>query len=330
MPWCPGCKTEYQTGVTMCSDCKIELVDDLDEVSALIPFFQAEDKKVAEKLVKFFNYSDLESSVQYDEENDIYVVLIDPSMQNEAKKLYQAFYFVERERMEKGESDVFSIKIEENDQEDPESKEVTDESDINDTSDESDDKATDDLSLESEDDADKEKDTEETSGDEKDAFDDEDDNSHTYVMKADQYKDLSSTVWIFLIFGIGGLIFVLLNILHVLSIFNGWIPNTVMGALFLFFIYIALSTNKKATKIKSEIDAENKLTKDINNWLKTNVNKEFLASISDEKVSKELNFLSQNDIIKEMLMKEFGAQNMAYLDRLIEEYYVKTFDDTAE
>lgn len=33
MPWCPKCKAEYREGFTKCSDCKVELVSELDEVS---------------------------------------------------------------------------------------------------------------------------------------------------------------------------------------------------------------------------------------------------------------------------------------------------------
>lgn len=32
MPFCPKCKVEYRKGFTMCSDCKIELVDSLDNI----------------------------------------------------------------------------------------------------------------------------------------------------------------------------------------------------------------------------------------------------------------------------------------------------------
>lgn len=29
MPWCPKCKTEFREGVTVCSDCQAELVEEL-------------------------------------------------------------------------------------------------------------------------------------------------------------------------------------------------------------------------------------------------------------------------------------------------------------
>lgn len=328
MPWCPNCKAEYQPGFTVCSDCKVELVEDIKESENLVPFFQADDKKIAEKLAKFFQYSDLNSKIEYDEANDSYHVLIPPKQLMEAKKLYQAFYYVERERLEQGESDLFdteeiSDSLSDND--------VSSDSDMDHNSDQS--ETNDDLNYQSIDnhslDLDSEKDTEkmnnETPSDEINAFDEDERTSNLYIMKADQYKDLTGTVWVFWTFGVLGLVFVLLNILGVLNILNGWIPNTVMGILFLFFLYVAITTNQKATKVKAEIDKENKMTEKINNWLKLNVTEDFLSSLHDDNVSEEVNFIRIIDTIKELLIKEFGHQNLSYLDRLIEEFYNENF-----
>ena len=41
-----------------------------------IPFFQGEKRIIAEKLANFFEYSDLESKIHYDQENDVYVLSI--------------------------------------------------------------------------------------------------------------------------------------------------------------------------------------------------------------------------------------------------------------
>lgn len=322
MPWCPNCKAEYQEGFTECSDCKIELVDDIKEAEVLVPFFQAEDKRIAEKLVKFFLYSDLNASYEYDEENEVYVVSIPPKKQLQAKKLYQAFSYVERERIMNGESDLI-----------PSEENVSDEN----ASDEAEDTGhdTDAADAEAEDDTyenqppeyeDESTDNNNTPSDEVTAFDEQDVEPAVYVMKSDQYKDLTGTVWVFLLFGVAGLIFVILNIVGTLSFLNGWIPETVMGIMFLAFIYIALSTNKKAKTVQAEIDAENSLTEKINEWLKQNVTESFLESIHNENISDELNYIKKTDTIKEMLIKEFGSQNLAYLDRLIEEYYTQNFE----
>jgi hypothetical protein len=92
------------------------------------------------------------------------------------------------------------------------------------------------------------------------------------------------------------------------------------------FIYIAISTNQKAKKVQAEIDTENKLTEKINQWLKSNITESFLSSIHNDTISEELNYLKIVDTIKELLLKEFGTQNLSYLDRLIEEYYSNTID----
>lgn len=317
MPWCPNCKAEYQEGYTVCSDCKTELVDDIKEAEVLVPFFQADDKKVAEKLVKFFHYSDVNASYEYNEENEVYVVSISPKKQMEAKKLYQAFYFVERERLMTGESDL--LDTEEAD-EAPADSIATDSS----PSEESEDgyeyvSVPDELNEEDNYDQD-------TPSDEITAFDDEEvEELGVYVMKADQYKDLTGTVGVFLFFGVVGIVFVILNLIGTLSFLNGWIPILVMSALFLSFLYIALSTHQKAKKIQVEINAENELTEKINTWLKQNVTESFLSSLHNEDISDELNYMKKTDKIKEMLLSDFGPQNLSYLDRLIEEFYTQTY-----
>lgn len=351
MPWCPKCRTEYRDGVTECADCKTALVDRLDD--ELIPFFQAEDKRVADRLSDFFEYSGLKSAVFRDEENDCYIVAIDPKKQMEAKKLYQAFYFVERERMLKGESDIFTKLEDEQAQEADEPASDDEKPDETATGSSSDDEKPDEavkenssadeespfVIIEEEDDLEKSEDYEaDEAKDSKNSLakggrtsseaSSEEDDSTEYVMKADRYKDLTGTVWMFLIFGLGGLVFVLLNILGILKILTGWLPNTIMAALFIFFLYVSLSTAIRAKKLKAEIAAEEELTKKINDWLAGNVTKDFLKKISDENASSEVNYLEQVAAIKEMLEKEFGKQNPAYIDRLIEEYYNKTFGET--
>jgi len=334
MPWCPNCRTEYQDGATVCSDCKTALVDRLED--ELIPFFQSEDKKIADKLSNFFQYSNLKSGVIYDEENDCYIVTIDPKKQLEAKKLYQAFYFVERERILKGESD--SLEHEESELDDttdeeqsvvPEEAETLsdDESSVVIIEEDDEDMSEEESNLTDNDknEAIASKESDNSSGKSSEQADDT-----TYVMKSERYNDLTGTVWLFMIFGIAGLIFVLLNVIGVISLFGNWLPNVILTVLFLFFIAVAISTNKRAKKLKAEIAAEEELTKKINEWLASNVTEEFLKEISDENATTEVNYLKQVAAIKDMLTKEFGQQNPAYLDRLIDEYYTGKFDKVVE
>lgn len=334
MPWCPKCKTEYQEGFTVCSDCKIDLVEELPEETNFIPFFQADNKMIADKLVKYFNYSELKTELQYDETNQVYIISVPAKKEKQAKKLYQAFYFVERERLANSKlTHSSTTSSDENNGSDNDEIGV-DISDDNNEADDSTNTVPDDMVAES-----SPLPYEEASASSLDEFAydaeipeaddtgmDDNQSSSSYVMKADQYKDLAGTVWVFLFFGIAGLIFVILNLVGILSLFKGWIPNLVLGALFLFFLYIAISTQKKAKSIQAEIEAEEKLTEEINSWLEQNLNESFIQSLRDENISDELNYIKLTDTVKEMLINEFGSQNLAYLDRLIEEFYNKTYD----
>jgi hypothetical protein len=296
MPWCPNCNAEYQDGYTECSDCGVALVDSIEEDIELVPFFQAEDKKIAEKLVSYLKYSNMPSEMSYSEENEVYLVNIPPRMEKEARKLYQAFYYVEREN-------IANDKTNSDQTEDPMVEELVEDVEP----------------LHSE-----EGETEDHL-DLAEAAEDEGLEKGPYVFKADRYKDLAGTVGIFLFFGVVGLVFVILNMAGILTILNGWLPNVIMGALFLSFLYVAFSTRQKAQKIRDEIAVENKLTDDINVWLKGNVTKDYLATIHSDSISEELNYIKMTDTIKELLIKNFGKQNLSYLDRLVEEYYNNNF-----
>ncbi len=341
MPWCPKCNAEYQEGFTVCSDCGVELVENLEEEEILVPFFQAEDKRIADKLASFYQYSNMPASVTFDEENELYIVNIPPKAEKEARKLYQAFYFVERDNIANG---LYNDDNTEGEYSTEETDTLGDTSSDQATGDAADQTAEaseegPEIELFDEELNEDELNEEEAEvytpkakpgkikiADEADTDIEPEEDTRTYVMKADKYKDLAGTVWIFLIFGIAGLIFVLLNVFGILTVFNGWLPNTIMGILFLFFLYVGISTNQKAKKLRSEIAAENEMTEKINAWFKEHFTEEFIATLYNNTISEELNYIKLTDAVKELLLKEFGPQNLAYLDHLIEDYYNSNFD----
>ncbi|NLL72571.1 MAG: hypothetical protein GX237_03495 [Clostridiales bacterium] len=292
------------------------------------PFFQGEKRSVTEKLAKFFEQSDLESKIHFDEEKLVYILSVPTDKEKEAKKLYQAFYFAERERIENMENDESnSDSLEEYDQsnvingnlfDEDISEEVKEEIALSESS------SSDIPSSENPEDSQDTQDTEETPDSTTSLFS----GSGSYVMKSEKYNDYRGTFFIFLFMGIAGLIFVILNITEVLTLLYGIFPNTIMGALFLFFIYVGISTGIKAKQLRYEIEEENQLTEKINSWLSKNITKEFLSSISNKDISVELDYIKKAETIRDMLLKEFGDLNPDYLDRLIEEYYSENFDMT--
>jgi hypothetical protein len=301
MPWCPKCKTEYRDGFTVCPDCNVELVEQLEE-EKMITISQAEEIGIAKKFIQYLSYSGIEASITYNGETEAYMVSVPAAKQKQSRKLYQAFYQVEIAKQDDENHPQFSNQDEQ-----------ADDAALNDE----------DLRKENKD----EGNATNESGKKSDYGNDFKEDSAIYVMKADQYKDLNSTVWVFLLFGIAGMLVIFLNVAGILKFINGIIQYIVLTALFLFFIYVGLSTNSKAKKVKAEIETENKLTADINQWLKNNVTENFLSSIHNNSISEELNYLKKTNTVKNMLIKEFGSQNSAYVDRLIEEYYNRTFEN---
>ncbi|CUH92491.1 hypothetical protein [Herbinix luporum] len=291
-----------------------------------IPFFQGENRSFTEKLAKYFEYSGLESKIDYDEANDVYILSVPADKEKEAKKHYQAFYFVERERIKKAENEKSSEISEEAKQEPSEksSQDISEDMVISENE----------LEEETESELVSHKAGQTPTDDEEDMTSEVETEDYkglitgsgNYMFKSEKYQDYTGTFYIFLFLGIAGVIFVILNIARVLTILNGVFPNFIMGALFLFFIYEAITIWNKAKKLKWEIEEENQLTEKINQWLQKTVTKDFLASISNDNLSEELNYMKQTDTIRDMLLAEFGEQNHDYLDRLIEEYYNQVFD----
>ncbi len=339
MPWCPKCKNEYQEGFTVCSDCDVELVDELPKEEEYIPFFQSEQKSIAEKLSKYFSYSGLKSVIRFQEEMLVYIVYVPSEQRKQAQKLYQAFYFVERDRHEMDLSETEEDADAET--EFPEDMEAAEEPaeeafESSETDEES--ALEEPVEYLSEDTLRFEQggalysDTwNEEAPEEEETEDSPEENTTAYVMKAEKYKDYKATVSVFLSMGFLGIVFVILNIAGVLNILSGTIPNVVMGGLFIFFIYIGISTHTKAKEIGLEIGDEQKMTEEITLWLKENITPDYLASLHDESVSDEVNFFRKTEAVKEKLQEQYPDQKEAYLDRLIDDFFNTDIDtDTDE
>ena len=99
MPWCPNCKKEYDDKVKKCIDCDLVLYH---------PFYQSIEEALVEKLQSFFDFSDLHSVVNYNDKNGLYVLSVEESNLEDAKKLYQAFHYVEKDSENKSKEDLDS------------------------------------------------------------------------------------------------------------------------------------------------------------------------------------------------------------------------------
>ena len=101
MPWCPKCKNEYVEGTKECSDCKIALVETLEERTAVI----FGEKEQMEKLKEFLEYNKLRAiTVQLNEEDNTYELWVKEEDEKQARKL--AVVFMKEEARRKAEKET--------------------------------------------------------------------------------------------------------------------------------------------------------------------------------------------------------------------------------
>lgn len=78
MPKCPECGIEYVAGVKECTECKVPLIDDEEaQVANRIAIVKVKEA-LADRLVDYLNYCKVGNPEKmYDEDEDIYVVVVD-------------------------------------------------------------------------------------------------------------------------------------------------------------------------------------------------------------------------------------------------------------
>lgn len=314
MPWCPNCKTEFRKGITMCNDCGKELVESLDEVSDYVVLCSIEKEEVAKKLVQYLSYSDLESYYEYSNEEDCYPVYVHEPEQKKAKKAFDAFYTVELESMEK----------------DTNNKNLDTETPPDSLSEE--DKFEDNLDNLLDSDS-MDEDTNNSSRLKKKREEEEKDqivsmmyDGGAYEKKSEKSKELRSTAITFFAFGIGGIVFVILNIMGFIKFISGPLSYTVMTGLFIAFLAIGANSVTRAKKAAKEAIIEDEMTIKIYNYLDEHVTEKVIKSMKDKKASEEANFIKVMEGIKEVVVKEFGSLDSAFLDYIVEEFYNINFE----
>ena len=288
MSWCPNCKTEYREGIKTCADCGAPLVAELKEDANVCIAFISESEQ-AEKFLEFLKYSDItESTMEYDTVEEAFAIFVTKEEENEGKKLFAAFRTSEAAATmtTKEENDTLDTSDEEQDRELLQSDE---ENQIPLSK----------LMPES---------------------------SLTYVKKEDRYNDVKSSAVFFMIFGIVGLIFTGLNIAKIITLLTSWVQFIVLGATSIIFIIIAVRSWIQSKQLYNEIDNENEITAQINNWLAQNITADVLAQFDDSANSPEINFLKKIEYIKTKVLESYEIDSEAYLDQLIEEFYNKTFE----
>ena len=148
----------------------------------------------------------------------------------------------------------------------------------------------------------------------------------TYTKKSRKLEDARSSSWLFIAFGIIGL-------LAIAAVWLGIIPlsmalymkvlyTIVLGALFLIFLILGIYYKKKIRVLETETRKEERLSKEIIAWITTEYPLDTLDDLilADTLPSEQLYF-ERYEKIASLIRENYQLQDENYLDYLIEKIY---------
>ena len=154
---------------------------------------------------------------------------------------------------------------------------------------------------------------------------------NTYVKKADKYEDVRSSAFTMLIVGMLGIIFVILALTKVINIpfseSTAWLFYSIMSIVFISFAVAGFFSLRKANKLKTEAEIENKVIDEIEKWAKDNISQSVVDSGLDLNESVEILYFSRAEKIKNTLMHQFEDADEGLIELLTESIYTKIYED---
>ena len=308
MPWCPNCKTEYQEGIEVCSDCGATLVDELPADDGMEVLARLEDEELANRLVEYLEYSSMEAVCVYDDSEQSYAVKVDKDKLEKAKVAFRGFYIVESKKRADDEMKKLAEIMEEH-RLDPDSNPEFDEAILEEIPE-------DEMSQE-------EKNTIADAIAAEKVYKP----AEVYVKKADESKEMFSTAITFLGFAVLLLIFLVLNATNYITLFNNAPSLILIGAMAIGCCLVGINAIKRSRKAEIASVEEEKLTASLDEWLKENITDEVFDELKDEELSEELLYLRRTDIIRAKLFEAYPDLDENYADDLIEDFYNTYFEE---
>lgn len=314
MPWCPKCKNEYVEGTKECADCKAALVETLEEKKAII-FGEEEQMK---KLKEFLGYSKLSGvSVEFNESDNTYEVLVKEEDEKQAKKL--ARVFLQEEEKRKAEAEKENGSLEENESAKGEAVEQA-EAEENSGSD----------SIGA---AEKSAGSEtETSGSESPAGNVM---RHTgvYQNSAAKAEDNKSSAFTLLLVGGAGLLVIILCLLGIIDLnlneTSKYMVYGVMGALFILFLVMGFVSLRSSKIFAQKAQKEDSLTEEIRKWCLADLSAEKVDALfaeETETLSEEMKYFRRAELMKKLINEKFLNLDEAYLEHFVDEIYPEIFE----
>lgn len=334
--WCPKCKNEYRAGITVCADCKIPLVEALDESKENAELLHAfAEEAEAKKLISYLEYSGIAAHDERLEEEQLFAVFVDKKDYKRAHKAFAAFFTVETaanyeklfdqtakqesaKALSAADADAFASQKESGTS--AEGAFAAKTADADGAADPSGEMPYEDVDPEDE----------KSSGDEEMMEEIRSAVSFakqgSYVSKAEKSADYRSSAITFTLFGVVGILVMGLHWAGVFHFFST-LSSVIITILFVGFLFVGIDSFFRAKKAKAESVEEEHFIRELKGWLEGNLTYEMLtaADLSDQ--SKEENFLNEMNEMKRIIEKQFGALDPAFLEQFTEEYYNEHFEN---
>ena len=295
MPWCPKCKNEYRSGITVCADCKCNLVETLEELAPELNYPVLVAAPDAVEICKRFNdflaYSKIPSRIAETEDRHL-CVYSSEEYKAELDRCKQAFVAGENElRMEELiEQQLTEAENEEDNQE---------------------------LRYTAE----------------------RIDRNKNYKSAVNRYEDYKSSSGAFLIIGLAGTVFGILNLVGVIKLFDVF-PSVMITILFLLAFAYGLFSVKSLGKLKEAAEREKVLVQQANEWLRDNITKETLSNYAvvapedtakvydlEEETVHDLEYLQTQENVRLELMKVFPPLHEVLAEQLVDEFFDNNFSE---
>ena len=293
MPFCPKCKNEYRPGIKMCSDCKVELVDDLNDAPvALARGFEESLKEIEE----FLKNNGLQSTfISFDKERDTYELCCDKKDVEKAAGLLQVFQA--KKQMEYL-SEKYEIPMEEMTPE--RAKELM------------------------------EQEMEEAKEARKNSKGKGFAAKTSYVDKRERAEEYKSSGYVLTAVGIIGLAVLAGMYTGFIPGFESLRHNYmflgVMGALFVVFIVVGLMSFTKIKYIIGQAEADEDMSAKVKALMEEKLTKAILDKIASGGAEEEL-FFQRAEYMEREIRKEFPDIDDALCEKLIDERYSELYED---
>lgn len=156
----------------------------------------------------------------------------------------------------------------------------------------------------------------------------------SYTRKGQKLEDAKSSSWLFIVFGVIGLLLILavwLGIIPLnLALYMKVLYTIVLGVLFVIFIILGVHYKRKIGSLETETTAEEQQSEEIIQWIEAEYPVETLDElIGADTLSMEQLYFERYEKLASLIRERYVIEDEAYLDFLIEKIY-QTYSPSQE